>query len=66
MEMKVYDRICLKDWRIEAQNGDKQELKRGKQYTTGASREDGTVTVFSSFWVRAPVDIFEPLAAERP
>ena len=64
--MKVYERICLKDWHIQAENGDRQDLKRGKTYTTGASREDGTVEVFSTFWVGAPIDIFEPLTAERP
>jgi len=64
--MKVYERICLKDWHIEAQNGDRQDLKRGKTYTTSASNEDGEVQVFSSFWVYAPIGIFEPLTAERP
>ena len=64
--MKVYDRICLKDWHVEAQNGDRQDLKRGETYTTSASLPDGTVTVFSTFWVRAPLDVFEPISSERP
>ena len=58
--MKVYERICLKDWHIEARNGDRQDLKRGKTYTTSAPQEDGSVVVFSRFWVRAPGDVFEP------
>lgn len=64
--MKIYERICLKDWHIEAQNGDRQDLTRGKTYTTSASMDDGTVTVFSSFWVQAPIDIFEPVTADMP
>ena len=64
--MNVYERICLKDWYVEAQNGDRQDLKRGKTYTTSASNEDGEVQVFSSFWVYAPIDIFEPLTVDRP
>ena len=58
--MKVYERICLHDWHVDALNGDRQDCKRGKAYTTSAPHEDGTVTVFSSFWVRAPGSIFEP------
>ena len=63
--MEIYERICLKDWHIEAQNGDRQELRRGKTYTTAASK-DGTIKVFSTFWVDAPIDVFEPLTADRP
>jgi len=65
MTMKVYERICLRDWFVEAENGDRQDLKRGKTYTTSASK-DGEVTVFSSFWVKAPIDIFEPVTEQRP
>lgn len=64
--MKVYDRICLKNWFIEAENGDRLELHRGKSYTTSASQPDGTVTVFSRFWVTVPLDVFEPVTPERP
>jgi hypothetical protein len=64
--MKIYERICLKDWSVEAENGDKQECFRGKTYTTTASDSNGMVTVFSGFWVNAPVSIFEPVTPERP
>ena len=57
----VYEAICLRDWTIEAANGDKLELKRGTAYKIGAVQKD-TVMVFSSFWVRAPVGVFEPPA----
>ena len=58
--MKIYERICLRDWFVQAENGDRQDCKRGKIYTTSAPHDDGTVTVFSGFWVRAPQEIFEP------
>jgi hypothetical protein len=63
--MNVYERICLKDWHIEAENGDRQELKRGQSYTTTESKGD-KVVVFSSFWVTAPINIFEPITPELP
>ena len=62
--MKVYRRICIKDAVVEAQNGDRHEIKRGKEYTTSYEHEDGTVTVFGPFWTRFPVEILvapEPL-----
>ena len=55
--MKTYSRICLKDYTVEAQNGDKLELKRGKEYTTSEENND-KVVVFSNFWVPVPVNIF--------
>ena len=55
--MKTFNRICIKDWSIEAENGDRQECKRGKEYLTSAE-QDGVVVVFSGFWVSAPVGIF--------
>lgn len=55
--MEVGEAICIKDWHIEAENGDRQECKRGQTYTT--TRPDGKhVTVFSQFWVKAPASIF--------
>lgn len=56
--METYKRICIKDWAIEAENGDRQELKRGKEYITSVPRKDDSVIVFSTFWVSAPLDIF--------
>lgn len=57
--MQVGEAICIKDWHIEAENGDRQECKRGKTYTI-TKPEDGVdaVTLFSGFWVKAPADIF--------
>jgi hypothetical protein len=55
--MQIGESICIKDWHIEAENGDRQECRRGKTYTT-TKPENGEVTVFSRFWVKAPADIF--------
>lgn len=56
--MTTYKRICIEDSAIEAENGDRQELKRGQEYITSGLHEDGTVTVFSTYWVRFPVTVF--------
>ena len=56
--MKVVKRICIQDWHVKAENGDRQDCKRGKEYTTSPLLDDGKVIVFSGFWVRAPADIF--------
>ena len=55
--MTTYKRIVKKSWSIEAENGDRVDLKRGEEYITSAS-DDGLVTVFTTFWVQAPVAIF--------
>lgn len=54
------ERMALRDWHIEAANGDRQDVVKGKTYTTTENVwEDGTVTLFSRFWVRVPLDVFE-------
>lgn len=55
--MKTYKRICIKDWSIDAENGDHFEVKRGKEYLT-AEEKYGHVVVFSNFWVAVPVECF--------
>ena len=57
--MEVGEAICIKDWHVEAENGDRQECKRGQTYTT-TRPQDGTehVTLFSQYWVRAPKGVF--------
>lgn len=57
--MEVFTAVCIEDWHIEAENGDRQDCKKGERYTISAPRKDGTVTVFSSFWVPAPIGIFD-------
>ena len=54
--MITYNRICIKDYVLEAENG-RLELHRGKEYTT-SREQDGQVTVFTNFWVKVPVELF--------
>lgn len=56
--MKTWKRICIKDAVIEAQNGDRQEIRRGQEYLTSGIDKNGEVVVFSNFWVKFPVDHF--------
>ena len=55
--METYNRICIEDYVVKAENGDILELYRGKEYLTSIER-DGKVTVFSSYWVKVPAEIF--------
>jgi hypothetical protein len=55
----ITERIAARDWEITAENGDHFAVKAGKQYTTTKHpRADGSVTVFSNFWVPVPIDVF--------
>ena len=56
--MNVTNRLCGRNWFIEAQNGDRLDLVRGREYATSATVTDGKVMVFSRFWVKAPIEIF--------
>jgi hypothetical protein len=55
--MQTFNRICIKDYELEAKNGERLILKRGKEYTT-SPEVDGEVTVFTNFWVKIPADVF--------
>ena len=57
MKHLVGTSICVKDWSIEALNGDRLDLKRGKEYTTSPEK-NGRVVVFGRFWVLAPASVF--------
>jgi len=65
--MDVFKGLCLRDYTLEAKNGDKLELQRGKDYTISKPEiKDGKwmVVVFANFWVPVPADLFggiEPL-----
>ena len=56
--MRTFSRICIKDYCIEAENGDKLELKRGKEYLTSDIKQGSQVVVFSTFWVPVPMELF--------
>ncbi len=55
--MRTWNRVCIEDYAVEAQNGDRLELQRGKEYLT-SDIANGSVVVFSSFWERVPARIF--------
>jgi len=75
--MKAFRAICVRDEKVVGVvtpgiNGtspeDGQEatvtFARGKEYTISAPRADGTVTVFTRYWLSVPADWFarvEPL-----
>ena len=52
--MKVLERLCIKDWSIEDQEGNRFDLEKGKTYTTAAEPKNGFITVFSNYWVPVP------------
>lgn len=60
--MTTFKRICLEDYTITDTEGTSFTLQRAKEYTTSLEREDGTVMLFSTYWVRVPVTLF---AGER-
>lgn len=60
--MRTFSRVCIEAAVLEAQNGDRMEIKRGKEYITSPLRADGTVTVFGTFWAPFPAKHF---AGER-
>ncbi len=62
--MNVFMGICLQNHIVEAKNGDRLELSRGKEYTISAPTDDGMVVVFSTFWTGVSAGLFggvEPL-----
>jgi hypothetical protein len=65
--MKTFKRICIKDYEITADNGDKFKIKRGVEYITsavnqspaiGPKAEWNHVIVFDDFWVPIPFEMF--------
>jgi len=57
--MKIFYRDCVKDFVLEALNGDRLELVKGKEYITSPIYEDKQVTVFTRYWVKVPADLFD-------
>lgn len=57
--MKIFYRDCVKDFVLEALNGDRLELVKGKEYITSPIYEDKQVTVFTRYWVKVPAKLFK-------
>jgi len=56
--MKTFNRICIQNYFVEAKNGDRLDLYRGKEYLTSDVDDKNEVIVFSQFWVPVPISIF--------
>lgn len=65
--MRTFNRICIKDYEIIAENGDRFAVKRGQEYLTsavndapaiGPKAEANHVIVFGDFWVPVPIEVF--------
>ena len=57
--MQTFKRVCVENYEIE--DPDTHEtftVQRAKEYTTSAERPDGSLTVFSRYWVSVPARIF--------
>ena len=52
--MKTYNRICIQDNTITAQDGNTHTINHGKEYLTSHIDKDGDVVVFSNYWVSHP------------
>jgi hypothetical protein len=59
----IVERMAIRDWAIQASNGDRQEVHKGQSYTTTQRVKDGMVTLFNRFWVPVPLSVFETPAA---
>lgn len=56
--MKTFKRICIQDWEVTDSEGNRCEVLRGNEYITSPEHDDGTCTVFTTYWVRVPVTHF--------
>lgn len=56
--MTTYHRVCIEDHVVLAQNGDRAEVTRGKEYLTSKVQADGQVIVFGQFWAPFPLSVF--------
>ena len=54
----TFKRVCIRDYTIRDDDGETFTIKRAKEYTTSPERPDGTVRVYSQYWVDVPADIF--------
>jgi hypothetical protein len=59
--LKVFNRVCIKDYTVTDQEGTSFTVERARSYITSPEK-DGTVMVFSRYWITVPVEIF---AGER-
>ena len=56
--METFKRICIQNYEHSDRNGATFGIERGKEYLTSKPHADGTVTVFTQYWERAPLEYF--------
>jgi hypothetical protein len=56
--MKTFNRVCIQSCTVEIDNYKKFTVERGKEYITSDVNSEGSVTVFSSYWVSMPASLF--------
>lgn len=56
--MKTFQRICIKDMKFNDLLNQEFKIERGREYITSEADENGFVTVFSTYWVNIPVELF--------
>jgi hypothetical protein len=54
----IVKQLCIKSYKLTAQNGDSFEVKQGKEYTTTPPDDKEVVTVFGTYWVPVPKEHF--------
>jgi len=57
--MQTFERKCLKDFEFRDSVNNCVKLEKGKKYLTSVIDEDGEVTVFTTFWIDVPSDLFD-------
>jgi len=62
--VKVYQRVCVREETyVDPDTQAEFKLEKGKSYTTSWA-ENGTVMLFSQYWIRVPVSLFAPIPEE--
>jgi|HubBroStandDraft_2_1064218.scaffolds.fasta_scaffold167922_5 hypothetical protein len=59
--MKIYHAICIEDYSFVGSDDGVDvivKLNRGQKYTVSSEHDDGTRTVFTRYWFRAPTTLF--------
>ena len=55
--MEVHERECVKKWSASDDEGQFWESEVGRIYTCGVEKPDGSVMVFSNYWLRVPAGV---------
>jgi hypothetical protein len=64
--MKVKKRRCRERYTVTDETGASFTIEEGREYMTSTEPREGLVTVFSQYWVWAPLQIFEGDHSAQP